>query len=117
LGWPTTTGAYFTPGKVLTRQKSPKISPGVLFESYIWRQGELIRHYRVVYDILGVLGDLGGVTEVIMLFFGFFLYPIAEHSFYLQAIKKLYLARASDNNLFLDKNTKLTQKVKSINSV
>jgi len=102
---------------VLTRNKSPKIAKGILFESYLWRQSESIKHVRVVYDLLGVLGDLGGVTEVIMLFFGFFLQPISEHSFLLQAIKKLFLARTNDDDLFLDKNTKLTQKINSKNSV
>jgi hypothetical protein len=72
-GWPSLTGAFFTPGKVLTRNKSPKVAKGILFESYLWRHSESIKHTRVVYDLLMVLGDLGGVTEVIMIFFGFFL--------------------------------------------
>ena len=93
---------------MLTRNKSSKVAKGILFESYLWRYSESIKHVRVVYDLLGVLGDLGGVTEVIMLFFGFFLEPISEHSFMLKAIKKLFLARTNDNDLFLEKNTKLT---------
>jgi len=44
---------------------------------------------------MDLLGDLGGVTEVVMICFGFFLFPIAEHSFTMKAIKNLYLARTS----------------------
>ena len=35
-----------------------------------------------------------------MICFGFFLYPISEHSYFLKAIRKLYLARTSKNDLF-----------------
>lgn len=63
-------------------------------------EAESIRHVRYIYSLLDILGDLGGVTEVIMLLFGFFLYPIAEHSFSLQALRRLYKARTKDNELF-----------------
>ena len=63
-------------------------------------QAESIRHIRYIYSLLDILGDLGGVTEVIMLLFGFFLYPIAEHSFILQALRRLYKARTKDETIF-----------------
>jgi hypothetical protein len=116
-GWPSLTDTFFTPGKTLTRQKSPKVMKGVIFETYLWRHNQSVKHYRLVYDFLGVLGDLGGVTEVIMLIFGFFLYPVSEHSFMLQAIKKLYLARTGDSGLFLEKSTSLSKKLERKNSV
>lgn len=53
-----------------------------------------------------LLGDLGGVTEVIMICFGFMLYPISEHSFYLKAFKKLFLAKTADENIFIKKKIK-----------
>jgi len=68
---------------------------------------EKITHTRKVYGVLDLLGDFGGVTEVIMLCFGFFLYPIAEHSFILKATKRLYLARTSDTTLFKKKRKRL----------
>lgn len=36
-----------------------------------------------------------------MLIFGFFLFPISEHSFYLRAARLLYFARTSDHSLFV----------------
>lgn len=63
-------------------------------------EAEDIRHTREIYSLFDILGDLGGVTEVIMLLFGFFLYPISEHSFSLQALKRLYKARTVDDSIF-----------------
>ena len=70
------------------------------FETVIMLEAESIRHIRYIYGILDILGDLGGVTEVIMILFGFFLYPISEHSFVLQALRRLYKARTTDESLF-----------------
>jgi hypothetical protein len=35
-------------------------------------------HKRKVYGFLDLLGDLGGVTEIVMIVFGFFLFSISE---------------------------------------
>ena len=48
-----------------------------------------------------LLGDLGGVTEIIMIVFGFILFSISEHSFYLTASQKLYYARTAEKDMFL----------------
>lgn len=61
---------------------------------------EGVNYQRDAYNILGVLGDLGGIVEVIMIIFGFFLFPISEHSFYLKAARMLYYARTKDEKLF-----------------
>lgn len=52
-----------------------------------------------------MLGDLGGVTEVIMLLFGFFLFPISEYSYVMRATSRLFLARTKENDLFAKTNT------------
>jgi hypothetical protein len=46
------------------------------------------------------LGKLGGITNVMMLLCGFFLFSISEHSFVLKAAKKLFIARTRTQNLF-----------------
>lgn len=63
-------------------------------------EAERIKHVRETYRLLDILGDLGGVTEVIMLLFSFFLLPISEHSFILKALQKMYLARTRNQKLF-----------------
>lgn len=57
-------------------------------------------HERYIYSMFDLLGDLGGVIDVLMWFFGFFFYPIAQHAFILKAIKKLYIARTAQGELF-----------------
>jgi hypothetical protein len=52
--------------------------------------------------MLDLLGDLGGVTEVIMILFGFFVFPFSEHQFTMAAAKKLFLARTTDDTIFVD---------------
>tara|TARA_B110000285_G_C14549118_1_gene348390 strand:+ start:83 stop:349 length:267 start_codon:yes stop_codon:yes gene_type:complete len=47
-----------------------------------------------------LLGKLGGVTNVLMILFGFLLFSISEHSFVLKAAKKFFMARTRDNHLF-----------------
>jgi hypothetical protein len=51
--------------------------------------------------LLDLLGDLGGVTEVMLLLFNFFLLPISQHSFVVKMMKKLFIARTKDEDLFL----------------
>lgn len=55
---------------------------------------------------MDVLGDLGGLTECFMLVFGFFLKPVSEHSFTLQATKRLFVAKTNTADLLLPHNVK-----------
>jgi len=48
-----------------------------------------------------LIGDIGGVLEIIILFFVLFMYPITMYSFNMKAIENLYLARSKDATLFL----------------
>ena len=48
-----------------------------------------------------MLGRLGGITNVMMILFGFMIFPISEHSFILKAAKKLFLARTRDGSMFV----------------
>lgn len=49
---------------------------------------------------MDLLGDLGGVTEVIMICLGIFINPVSEHSYIIKATKKMFLARSKNKNLF-----------------
>ena len=67
-----------------------------------------IIHERYIYSILDCLGDIGGVLEVLFVTIGLLIYPISEHKFLLNAIKKLYLASSSDKSLFVSQAKKRT---------
>ena len=61
----------------------------------------MTKHTRAIYGFLDLLGDLGGVTEVIMITFGIIFFPISEHSFIMTATKKIFMARTNEPDLFL----------------
>lgn len=67
-------------------------------------------HKRKIYDIVALLGDLGGVTEVIMLTMGCLLFPIAESSYNMMSTKRLFIARTSNDDLFEDASEKKKKK-------
>ena len=112
MGWGSLADTFSTIGGQLRQDIVDRVDPGLLFTAQLWMHPEGLKHTRQVYGILDLLGDLGGVTEVIMLAFGFFLYPIAEHSFTMKAAQKLFLAKTSDDNLLKNKLTKYTDESK-----
>jgi hypothetical protein len=61
---------------------------------------KVYNHKRVIFGWFDLLGKLGGITNVMMLMFGFVLFSISEHSFILKAAKKLFIARTRTKYLF-----------------
>jgi|TARA_B110000285_G_C15064504_1_gene584339 hypothetical protein len=61
-----------------------------------------MEHKRKIFGWFGLLGKLGGITNIFMIFLGGIMHPISEHSFILKASKKLFIARTKDSELFLD---------------
>jgi len=69
---------------------------------------------RQIYGILDLLGDFGGVMEVILLIADFILRPVSMHSFLTKAISKLYKASTKDENLFKKSNNKKAVKMQKL---
>ena len=59
-----------------------------------------MEHTREAYDVTDLIGDLGGVLEVMISFIGIFLFSISRHSFSLKILEKLFLARSNDKKIF-----------------
>lgn len=55
---------------------------------------------RAIYNLLDLFGDLGGVLEIFIAIFAIFVEPVAEHSFVLTALAKLFFARTNETDLF-----------------
>ena len=62
-------------------------------------------HSRRVYGLFDLMGDLGGVLELIVVTIGIFVAPISRFSFTVDAAKKLFFARST--KLVLWKNDEL----------
>ena len=57
-----------------------------------------------------MLGDLGGIVEVLMVLFVFIITPVSDHSFWLAASNKLFWAKTRDKNFFRDKHARTVKK-------
>lgn len=84
---------YKTVYKPVTAKSGNPALDKLLYRTQVFLTSEKISYERVAYGFLDLLGDLGGVTEVIMLVFGFFLFPISEHSFFVHAAREFYFAK------------------------
>ena len=98
----TSSGEFYDIGKAIERPLM-RVNPehkNMLAETKVFLMSELVEHEREIYSLLDLLGDLGGVTEVIMIIFGCILFPISEHEFNLQSAKRLFLAHTQDEEIF-----------------
>ena len=55
------------------------------------------KYERSVYNLTDLIGDIGGVLELLVMFFGVFFSTISYHSFNLSAIKKLFIVKSHEN--------------------
>jgi hypothetical protein len=74
--------------------------PLVVFESKIFLSKDGFNYKRQIYSFFDLLGDMGGVTQAIVLMFAFIFIPIAEHEFIIAASNKLFYARTKTAGLF-----------------
>ena len=52
-------------------------------------------HERKVYNIMDLLGDIGGILEAFTIFWGIIILPFSEFEFYQSAASKLFYVKAS----------------------
>ena len=74
----------------------PNKVKGELLSVNLYLKNESILHLREVFNLFDLVGDLGGVIEVLIIVLGVLLYPISEHSFLLSASQLLFKARTND---------------------
>ena len=78
----------------------PKRDKGLVFQN-VYLFGQHTRQYqRVSYNLLGLIGDIGGVFELFVSVSGILFYSIAEHSFILSAMKKQFLVKTIEPEFF-----------------
>ena len=77
-----------------------KTDPGTIFINEYAFKNTIGNFQRASYDILDLIGDLGGVLEMMIMFFGLIFFSVSYHSFNLSAFKKLFLVKTHDNETF-----------------
>lgn len=85
--------------------QSGRISNGNLLTFVLFMENMGHDFHAKTFSILDTVGMIGGVFEVLLFLFGLLMFPLSEHSFYLNAGKRLYFARTANPNL-LNKNRK-----------
>ena len=53
---------------------------------------------------MDLLGDIGGVSNVLVTIFGVFLFKYTNHSYLMHAANKLFLLKESDSKIFSKKD-------------
>jgi hypothetical protein len=79
---------------------SPEINR-CIFQIHILLSSKQIEHSREVYNLLDLLGDLGGVLNALSSALGIIVFPISYHSFVMKGLEKLFLARSLDSSIFV----------------
>jgi hypothetical protein len=86
--------------KVIPSKVIKEIVPKSLFQTRIWLDSTMTTSYRTIYHFLDVLGDMGGVLEILIVVFGIVCCTFSEYSFIIFAVNKFFKARTSDDMIF-----------------
>ena len=65
-----------------------------LFEYKIHLSHKEVHFQRYVLTIMGVLGNVGGILQVMTILICYFVDPISEHTYNLKAISSFYLIKS-----------------------
>ena len=60
---------------------------------------------RIVYSFMNILEDLAGIAELVKSFIGILIFKISKTSFYMSAMKKLFLVKYKNNAVFDQRST------------
>ena len=70
---------------------APTTDPQLVVQSYIGFGPSGAVHKRKNYSLMEIIGDLGGVFELLVLCVGFFIRPISRHSFIMKVLRKTFM--------------------------
>ena len=104
LGQYTHIGEFYDVHNVLPSKVTHKIMPKTLFNTRIWLDSTMTTSNRSIYHFLDVLGDMGGVLEILIVVFGIVCCTFSEYSFIITAANKYFNARTSNEIIFDQKD-------------
>ena len=74
--------------------------PNAVFETILTLDNSAQSHVRIVYSFMELLGDIAGIWELVKSFIGILFFKISAISFYISAMKKLFLVKSRKRNIF-----------------
>ena len=69
---------FFKIETLIERPYNPNKFPGEVLRVSTYIFEEATYHEREVYNIIDLIGELGGVIEILILIFGVLIYPISK---------------------------------------
>ena len=69
-------GSFYQLGKKIETEIHPDADPGLIFHLFVYLQAESVNHRREVFNLMDLIGDLGGVMEFFYVLFGVLINPI-----------------------------------------
>ena len=96
----TISGSFYQIQNLVSRTSLQILFPESLYTSSVMEYSENYQYYREVYSLVDCLGDLGGLFEIIVVFVAAFYKPFSYHSYILNVIKKLFVAKTKQTDMF-----------------
>lgn len=69
-----------------------------------------VQQSRQIYDFVALIGDLGGIIECFMIGLGFIFFTYSDFQYKYMSVKRMFLARTSNEKMFDDSEDKFMQK-------
>ena len=67
-----------------------EVKPNLLYQSKLSLNSVKTINSRIVYGVLDLFSDIGGIFEFTFIFFGWIFFPLSKIQFYKAASEKLY---------------------------
>lgn len=88
---PDLEGEFYSLRSASTEHINPNVNTqNAIFHMYLKLSHVEYKYERIIYTIWDVLGDLGGVADVVLTLLGFFMIPYSEIDFKAVAISRFY---------------------------
>ena len=101
ISTPTHEGSFFEVSNIVNRKTVDQAEEGMLMKANFYLYPSRKIYSRKQYTVIDALGQLGGLMSVLVAACRALMFPISRHMYYWNAIKRLFLARTSDDTLFL----------------
>ena len=94
---------YWSYRKIIYQSRPRVDGPLMIMPMILDQQVKVLE--RRVFNLLDLIGAMGGVLELFVYLFGFVFYGISKHQATMMILRRLFLARTRDDKLFAQSHT------------
>jgi hypothetical protein len=85
---------FFKISQIIDRPYNTGKFPGEVFKAATFLSEDATYYEREVYNVVDLIGEIGGVAEFFLILFGLVIYPFSKQSFNIENSEKLFLAKS-----------------------